>query len=236
MSYNVQLTLKSRNVKTGPIPVSTTTRTTCPDTCPFKNNGCYAESGPLAIHWKKVTQGKGNNVLNLSEFFAKIRELPEGQTWRHNQAGDLFGEGESIDHGAMMGLVSANMGRNGFTYTHKPLTGKGDKSLVMYATQNGFTINLSGNDLAHADTLADYNIAPVTVVLPHDVTGNQTLRTPKGRKVVICPATYRDDISCASCKLCAKPYRDSIVGFPAHGTSKKKASAIAATTNATQGS
>jgi hypothetical protein len=52
------LTLKSRNVKTGPIPVSTSTRKTCPDSCPFKNNGCYAESGPLAIHWKAVTQGK----------------------------------------------------------------------------------------------------------------------------------------------------------------------------------
>lgn len=227
MSYNVHLTMKSRNVKTGRIPVSTTTRKTCPDTCPFKNNGCYAESGPLALHWKKVTQGQGNNVSDVKGFCDKIRKLPEGQFWRHNQGGDLFGEGESIDHGAMMQLISANMGRQGFTYTHKPLTGKGDKSLIMYATQNGFTINLSGNDLNHADTLADYNIAPVTVVLPSDVTGNQTLTTPKGRTVVVCPATYRDDISCDTCRLCAKPYRNTIVGFPAHGTSKKKASTVA---------
>ena len=227
MSYNVHLTLKSRNVKTGPIPVSTTTRKTCPDTCPFKNNGCYAESGPLALHWKKVTQGQGNNVSDLKGFCDKIRKLPEGQFWRHNQAGDLFGEGESIDHSAMLELISANMGRQGFTYTHKPLTGKGDKLLIMHATQNGFTINLSGNDLSHADQLADYNIAPVTVVLPHDVTGNQTITTPKGRTVVVCPATYRDDISCDTCRLCAKPYRNTIVGFPAHGTSKKKASNIA---------
>jgi len=50
--------------------------------------------------------------------------------------------------------------------------------------------------------------------------------TPAGRKVVVCPATIRDDVSCASCQLCQRQ-RDFIIGFPAHGTSKKKASAIA---------
>lgn len=224
--YNVHLTPKSRNVKTGPIPVSTTTRATCPDSCPFKSNGCYAESGPLAIHWRKVTQGQGN-VTGWKEFCDKIRALPNGQIWRHNQGGDLPGEGDSIDHKAMMELISANMGKGGFTYTHKPLTGKGDKSLVMYANHNGFTINLSANDLEHADSLVAENIGPVTVVLPSTVQGNQTLKTPNGRKVVVCPATYRDDISCATCQLCAHAFRDCIVGFPAHGASKKKASTVA---------
>jgi hypothetical protein len=40
--------------------------------------------------------------------------------------------------------------------------------------------------------------------------------------VVICPATYpKEEITCASCKLCAIPTRKSIIGFPAHGTGKK---------------
>jgi hypothetical protein len=217
------LTLKSRNVKTGPIPVSTSTRKTCPDSCPFKNNGCYAESGPLAIHWKAVTQGKRGN--EWGEFLAKIRALPEGQLWRHNQGGDLAGNGDSLDIKALTELVSANMGRKGFTYTHKPLTGKGDKAAIMYANHNGLTINLSGNSLSHADTLADMNIAPVTVVIAHD-DEKRVQYTPKGRRVITCPATYKDNVSCADCKLCAIAFRDCIVAFPAHGTGKKKATEI----------
>ena len=51
------LTIKSRNTKTGPIPVSTTSAASCPDACPLSGkNGCYAESGPLGMFWKKVTE------------------------------------------------------------------------------------------------------------------------------------------------------------------------------------
>jgi hypothetical protein len=95
---------------------------------------------------------------------------------------------------------------------------------VAYANAAGFTVNLSANNLAHADDLADLGIAPVVTVLPADATDNTV--TPKGRKVVICPATIRDDVSCATCGLCAR-LRDAIVGFPAHGASKRKAEAIA---------
>lgn len=222
MPYSVHLTLKSRNAKTGPIPVSTTTRATCPDSCPFKANGCYAESGPLAIHWRKVTQGLG---MSWQAFCDAIESLPAGQLWRHNQAGDLPGQGETIDRDALSALVQANKGKRGFTYTHKPLTA-GNQQAIKDANEQGFTINLSANSLAHADKLASLGIAPVTVVLPHDAP-TATQYTPQGRKVVVCPATYRDNVSCASCKLCAVRDRDCIVGFPAHGTSKRKASTIA---------
>lgn len=53
------------------------------------------------------------------------------------------------------------------------------------------------------------------------------IATPKGRKVVVCPATHRDDVSCKTCGLCAVRDRKVIVGFPAHGVHKSRASAIA---------
>jgi hypothetical protein len=152
----------------------------------------------------------------------------KGQLWRHNQAGDLIGEGDSLDVQALALLVKANKGKRGFTYTHKPLDTQAERDAIRDANKGGFTVNLSGNNLDHADTLVDLAIAPVVVVLPHDATSNTV--TPKGRKVVVCPATQRDDVSCASCGLCQKQ-RDSIVGFPAHGPSKRKASAIASTPN-----
>ncbi|CAB4126189.1 hypothetical protein UFOVP68_51 [uncultured Caudovirales phage] len=217
------LTLKSRNAKTGPIPVSTSTADTCPTVCPFNSgNGCYAASGPLALHWRKVTDGRSG--ASYAALLDQIAALPDGQLWRHNQAGDLAGIGDALDVDALDALTAANVGRRGFTYTHKPLTTAAERDAVARANANGFTVNLSGNDLAHADALADLAIAPVVVVLPADATQNTV--TPAGRKVTVCPATIRDDISCVDCQLCAR-LRDAIVGFPAHGTSKRKADAVA---------
>ena len=220
------LTIKSRNVKTGPIPVSTTAAESCPSACPFNNSnagGCYANGGPLAMHWRKVSDGRAGE--SYDRFVDKISALPKGQLWRHNQAGDLLGKGNRIDVKALHNLVSANAGKRGFTYTHKPMT-KTNASAVKSANENGFTVNLSANNESHADKLASLNIGPVVVVLPADAKENTM--TPAGRKIVVCPATQRDGISCATCKLCAISARDFIVGFPAHGASKRKAESAAA--------
>jgi hypothetical protein len=177
----------------------------------------------LAIHWKAVTEGNRGGAWDT--FLRKIAALPKGILWRHNQAGDLAGNGDCLDTVALGQLVRANKDKKGFTYTHKPLDTPHERLAVAHANNNGFAVNLSGNNLNHADTLADMDIGPVVVVVPHDVTSNTV--TPKGRKVVICPATQRDDISCATCGLCAVIDRPCIVGFPAHGTGKRKASTIA---------
>ena len=217
MQSNVALTLKSANVKTGPIPVSITGADSCPGSCPFSGGGCYAKGGPLAIHWRKVSQG--DRGLPWSDFVAQIDGLPNGQLWRHNAAGDLIGAGESIDPVALGQLVAANQGKKGFTYTHK--TNHQDNfQWIRAANDWGFTVNMSANDLSHADQLADTGAGPVVTVLPIDAPPKQL--TPKGRTVVTCPATYRENVSCATCKLCAVSDRSTIVGFPAHGNAKAK--------------
>ena len=215
------LTRVSANAKTGPIPVSTTEANTCPPSCPLRDKGCYAKGGPLGLHWGAVSQRKRG--MDWGAFCAEIASLPRGTLWRHNQSGDLPGEGERIDAGELLALVEANKGRKGFTYTHKHRAENLD--LIRAANALGFTVNLSANNLAHADSLAETGAGPVCVLLPHDVTRN-TL-TPQGRKVVICPATQREGVSCATCKLCSRGDRSCIVGFPAHGVSRKSVSTVA---------
>ena len=215
---------RSRNAKTGPIPVTTTSNDTCPASCPFKGKACYAEAGfHSRLHWQKVTAGKRGG--SLQALLSAIGKLKPDTLWRHNQAGDLPGDGETIDAGAVAAITAANKGKRGFTYTHKPMTAD-NIAIVRAANADGFTVNLSANNTAHADELAALNIAPVVVVLPEAVHGNQTLATPAGRKIVVCPATYRDEVTCASCGLCQRQ-RTAIVGFPAHGTQAAAADAIA---------
>ena len=198
------------------MPVSTTSNNTCPDACPLKRNGCYAESGPLALHWAKISEGLRG--LNWSEFCAAIASLPIGQLWRHNQAGDLPGIGNTIDRAALRELTTANAGKRGYTYTHKPLTPENAEAIAE-ANRTEFTINLSADTVEQADRYKAMGIGPVAVVLPHDVSAN--FKTPAGNQVTICPATNRENVSCSTCKLCARKDRACIVGFPAHGTRKK---------------
>jgi hypothetical protein len=226
----VRLTMKSGNKKTGPIPVSTTADTSCPDSCPLKRDpndpsksgGCYAKGGPLLLVWRGVAE-KG---ISWAEFCEQIDSLPEGQLWRHNQAGDLPGDNEDIDIERMTALVLANAGKRGFTYTHKPLAHGDNEQAIRYSNENGFTVNISCNSIEHLDEVAEnYPGLPLTTILPID--GPKTQVTPGGTKIVTCPATYRDEVSCATCKLCQVRDRGVAVGFPVHGFQKKKAGVIA---------
>jgi hypothetical protein len=220
--FNVQLTMKSKNEKTGPIPVSTTGAQSCPNSCSLKGSGCYAEAGPLGMHWRKVTGGERGT--DWGTFCKTVAGFPEGQFWRHNQAGDLPGNGDTIDADMLMQLINANKGRKGFTYTHyDPALGL-NSALIKLANEEGFTVNLSAESLHEADKLAALNIAPVATMLEEGAA--KVTHTPQGRKVITCPATYRDDVSCATCQLCQHGDSRAIIGFPVHGASKRKAGKV----------
>lgn len=215
---------RSSNKKVGPIPVTYTSEESCPASCPLMNAGCYAELGPVSLQWKKAN----NFGVGFDTLLRQIKALPKGTLWRHNIAGDLPGVSDSIDQTALDQLAYVNTGKRGFTYTHKPVLGGGvawhNYDAVKEAVEDGFVINLSANDLDHADQLAELGIAPVVVLLPRDSASRLT--TPAGRKVVVCPADTRG-ITCEECQVCANAHRKSIIGFRAHGSRAAKAGRIA---------
>lgn len=222
MKPGYSFTRISHNGKTGPIPVTISDRSTCPSTCPLKGNGCYAENFPLSLHWD-------NASLSFDSLLESIRKLPSGQLWRHNQAGDLPGQSDRIHWPDLSRLINANGGRRGFTYTHKPVLdhawARHNRESIAVANALGFTINLSADNLAHADRLHELDIAPVVTILPAEQTTNTI--TPGGRRVVVCPAYHREQTTCSNCGLCQKAARSIIVGFPAHGARSRAASAVA---------
>lgn len=256
---------KSYNRKTGNIPVATSSRSTCPVSCPFKNNGCYADGGKLRLHWDRVSRKKGvrfgdwwkfkGTGLSFDKFLARLKyTISKSKTDRLRlwQAGDMPGNGRTIaSQRKIKKLVKALRGIKSFGYTHYPVfAGKyvdnGDDGVrehniskreavinrkrIKYCNDNGVAINLSANNLKHADQLARLNIAPITTTLPSDA--DKSTLTPAGRPVYVCPAVLSDKITCANCggkkgAWCQRVDRDFIVGFPAHGFRAKKASDIA---------
>lgn len=221
------LKIKSSNLKTGKIAVTTSSAKTCPPSCPLLRK-CYASGGKLAIHWQKVTSGERGSPWR--DFLDGIRKLPDGSPWRHNQAGDLAGKGDRINRRKLEQLASAARRTRGWTYTHKPVLGPGkvasrNRWAIAAAMRRGFCINLSANDLGNADELARLDLAPVVVLLPEN--SPETVHTPQGRKVIVCPAQSRENVTCSTCQLCAVRTRSVIVGFRAHGSRRKLAEAVA---------
>jgi hypothetical protein len=174
------------------------------------------------MHWAKVTSGERG--MRWQEFCDEIEDLPAGQLWRHNQAGDLPGRNGKIYRALLTELVDANKGRRGFTYTHYDMSLARNRLAAAKANLNGFTINLSANNLTHADKLADMGCGPVVTLLPEDAPRKGL--TPNKRPWIACPAQENDGLTCADCQLCQRQ-RKVIVGFRVHGSSKRKAEAIA---------
>jgi hypothetical protein len=218
------LTHNSTNQKVGlGVAVSTSSASTCPDACPLKAKGCYASSGPVAIHWRKVTKAERGTVWKA--FLSSVASLPVGYKFRHNQAGDLPGQNNKVSASMLRQLTAAIASRalQAWTYTHKPLT-RGNLAAIREANDAGFAINLSADNLAEADRKAATGL-PTVVILPRNAPA--TVFTPEGRKVVTCPAQTRPGATCASCMLCAKVSRSVIIGFRAHGTTARAAETIA---------
>ena len=220
--FRFHLSPKSTNAKTGPIPVSTTSQNSCPDHCPFAGNGCYAENYPLKFHWQAVSRGERGGTLK--QFCAAIASLADGTLWRHNQAGDLPGQDDVLDADSVRAIADASKGKRGFTYTHYPPSKANNAAVIKDANERGFTVNLSADSISEADSFKALGIGPVTVVMPSTQTDN--VKTPAGHLVVMCPAQTRDDVTCATCKLCAWRDRDVIIGFQAHGARAKKAELV----------
>lgn len=217
------LTAVSRNAKTGPIPVSTSSRDTCPDTCPFRGNGCYADAGPLALHWDAVTSGARG--VAWSAFLQLIRRLPRRQLWRHNQAGDLWKPGTAIGRAALAQLVDANRGRRGYTYSHHKRT-PATVQAFRAATANGFTVNASCETEAAADAAMADGLRAVFVVAADDQRVAWT--TAGGNRAVTCPAQRLAGMDCATCQLCYGRPQNIAVAFRAHGTGRRRVESVIA--------
>jgi hypothetical protein len=148
-SMRVKFIAVSQNAKTGPIPASIVERASCWPGCALYENGCYAETGALAMHWDRMSCGlAGGSWL---EFSAKVAALRPGRLWRYAQAGDLPGYGAMIDGTLLQELIVANTGKNVIAFTHKPVLGDHpvaaeNRRLIAAAIKARFTINLSADN------------------------------------------------------------------------------------------
>lgn len=180
------------------------------------NGACYAEQWPMALHWTALDTGQRG--ASAEETIAAVAALPAGLPVRYATAGDLPGDGQTIDRDTATALVTATVGRRAWTYTHHR---DGEAIARLNAVPGGMTVNVSTDNLRDADDSVNAGHPTVTVLpLGSPLRG---VRTPAGVPVITCPAQIPgSDVTCSDCDLCARKQRPYVIGFLAHGGRAKK--------------
>lgn len=229
---------ESSNPKTCNIIQSYSHRVTCPNRCPLKNNGCYADSFHTSRQWDRCNDEEDKRyianghdlVLDLMSAVALHSKRGEKSIlFRHNVAGDIaLPNSDMIDGERLNTIVKScnkvssilnNINLMGYTYTHCSLTVQNFKK-VKKAQNRGFTVNFSCETIEEVKKVkfAGCN-AVLTSVNPHE-----TVKALKkeGLKSLQCPAQTIEGMNCKKCKLCARD-REAVVIFEVHGNGSKKA-------------
>jgi len=214
------LTRKSDNRKTGPIPVWSTGRTTCPNSCPLRDN-CYGDGWPLNQHFEHVTNG--STGINLPLLLKGLVSL-DADRCRGLDVGDLPGDRINLDRSACVAIAKSLVHVNhAWCFSHYPLN-RHNVAVLRELIGHGLIVNASCHNLPSADAIADLDL-PIACTVPRGGLPRGT-RTPAGRRCVQCPASLSEYITCATCggnhgPLCARADRDYVIMFPAHGKTAK---------------
>lgn len=243
----VHLALKSSNIKTGKIPVTTTPRSTCPAECVHKGSSCYFENGGSAIFWSHLDDAARNGGIHAHTDSRGREYRTVAHSWgafvamidsgairpglaRFAQGGDLPGDGRRIDRGALVSFAEASKraGIRWIVYTHY-IFGSPRLSDLLHnvsalraAQEAGLNVNVSCDSVAQVDVATALGFR--TALTESSDWQGPASRTPEGQLLAQCPATYRDEgpgSSCESCGGCAlsNANRCTYV-FPAHGSRK----------------
>jgi hypothetical protein len=190
--------VKSGNAKTGPMAATYRQQASCPTSCPFLNNGCYAGGRIFAISTKY-----GNHDLDALRALA-TSPLPNGI--RFNVSGDfLTDDGRpDLDYIAACNEVAiAHPGKAKIAYTHA--------WRILDPSMFAFVVNASCESVEDVEEAV---AAGWQAVMVNGVDG-----TMIGDKPVMTCLAQTQDISCAECKLCSNGVRTRpVVSFIPHGS------------------
>lgn len=229
VSY-VKLTKRSSNRKTGPIATTMTSSDSCPTTCPFRENGCYAKGGPTAINWRRLDRHEtGTPLLDIDHQLAAAQLLPR-TLLRWNVAGDLPHVDGQINLPVLQqisALLVQGYQLRPYTYTHHVQT-LDNLNAVAWLNAAGFVVNLS----CESESVAGWhhrNGRPAVCVVRSDDT-RRSWQDEHGTRFQTCPAQLNDRVTCATCQLCTRGAigldRHCVIAFRAHGSGKRRVEAV----------
>jgi hypothetical protein len=207
----------SKNSKLGRVSATYAAQQSCPRACPFLNNGCYAEGGPMRFTTHRLNKAararKAGHLAVARAEAAAIRRLSGTRPLRVHTVGDC-----RTDEAAQ--IVSQAIESKGFpaawSYTHSWRD-------VRRSSWGSVSILASCETLQEVRQARHRGYAAMLVVdrLPAD--GRAFMA--EGVKVIPCPEQTRG-VKCSECRLC---FRDGFlkaagaaIAVEAHGSRAEK--------------
>ena len=208
----------STNAKLGPVSATYASQASCPLSCPWLGNGCYAERGPVGFQTRRLNRSAVRSALRIAEAEARaIDALTGDRLLRLHVVGDARTDAAARVLAAAARRYSSRgnvprRGRKVWGYTHAWRT--------VSRKSWGECISI----LASVETVRDawhamaQGYAAAIVVSTFE---RETAYPIDGTTVVPCPNQTRE-VTCWECGLCRDDKRlraaGLVIAFEAHGT------------------
>lgn len=201
--HRYHLTFQSANRKTGPIAVTTTSKNSCWEGCPFYKGPCYGSAMHINMHWDKVSNtSRGYDMPTLCE---QVETLPRRSYLRGNQVGDQPRNEDgsiNLEEAMMLAKSCARRLLKAWTYCHHEQT-DGNLAALRTLTEAGLTVNASCETEAQVDRVYAQGGLAVLVVDPDEKRTHW--KTPGGVSVRVCPEQRGLIANCLDCEaFCQK--------------------------------
>lgn len=196
-------------------------KNTCPNSCPLKNNGCYAQNSYCGIFNKRLeNQLIDISPINVARLIAK--EIDESYSVVPKKDLRLFVSGDSRTLAGTRIINKAVFrwrkrgGGDCWSYTHAWKN-------VPRKEWDQVSILASVTTVDEVPAAKQQGYAPAIVVSEHP---SEKVYKLEGSDVkwIPCPAQTKENVSCSDCRLCFNANRlfDQNMGiaFPAHGAQK----------------
>jgi hypothetical protein len=208
----------SANAKLGPVSATYASQASCPTSCPWYRNGCYAESGFVGWQTRRLNRSAVRGALRIAQAEAKaIDALTGDRLLRLHVVGDARTAAAARELGAAARRYAARgnlprRGRKVWTYTHAW------KSVPRASWGEAVSVLASVETVHDARAAMAGGYAAAVVVATFERASAYRI---DGVTVVPCPNQTRG-VSCRDCGLCRDDERlrsaGLVIAFQAHST------------------
>lgn len=207
----------SRNAKLGSVSATYASQASCPSSCPFRNNGCYAESSHVGIQTHRLNKSPIDIPIEVAEFeAAEIDGLTGTRPLRLHVVGDATTDQCASVLAGAAERHTAKHGKPVWTYTHA--------HDVERESWGGVSVLRSCETLEQVEQAFDDGYAAAMVV--SEFKQDTAYPLADGIMGIPCPEMTGKAESCVKCGLCMQDgkLRDKrrVILFAAHGASKKR--------------
>lgn len=197
----------------------------CPTDCAQRSKGCYAQTGNVGIHTRRMDKSSTLRHRRDARIAARAEAALLYQAIAKNEHTlplrlHVAGDCRTPSAAKLVASAASRWKNKVWTYTHawKKIPRSAWRKVSVLASVD------CASDVAKA---REQGYAPAIIVAKH-----HTDKATKmyGVKFIPCPAQTRENVTCVSCGLCLNAdrlYRDGFgISFEAHGASKTKLTVV----------